>query len=211
MYKKIEFAKILSSSIEDDTDDVNKESELDLIDSLIKDVDLKKNYNSRYNFYINFIKMYQKDPNIIRYIYTKLNTIKNLNEKEKDLLSKLNYTSYNSKGGGNPKNNILKRKIIELIKKIKISKIKNKEIVNNLRSDLKKLIINVYGNNIKEANCAGKIGTIPSSSDREASWLYTSDSPTAKVDPSPGKYLRLGIKRWLKSIISSPAFPINLS
>ena len=152
MYKKIEFAKILSSSIEDDTDDVNKESELDLIDSLIKDVDLKKNYNSRYNFYINFIKMYQKDPNIIRYIYTKLNTIKNLNEKEKDLLSKLNYTSYSSKGGGNPKNNILKRKIIELIKKIKISKIKNKEIVNNLRSDLKKLIINVYGNNIKEAN-----------------------------------------------------------
>ena len=152
MYKKIEFAKILSSSIEDDTGDVNKESELDLIDSLIKDVDLKKNYNSRYNFYINFIKMYQKDPNIIRYIYTKLNTIKNLNEKEKDLLSKLNYTSYSSKGGGNPKNNILKRKIIELIKKIKISKIKNKEIVNNLRSDLKKLIINVYGNNIKEAN-----------------------------------------------------------
>lgn len=154
MYKKIEFAKILSSSIEDDTDDVNKESELDLIDSLIKDVDLKKNYNSRYNFYINFIKMYQKDPNIIRYIYTKLNTIKNLNEKERDLLSKLNYTSYNSKGGGggNPKNNILKSKIIELIKKIKISKIKNKDIVNNLRSDLKKLIINVYGNNIKEAN-----------------------------------------------------------
>jgi hypothetical protein len=152
MYKKIEFAKILSSSIEDDTEDVNKESELDLIDSLIKDVDLKKNYNSRYNFYINFIKMYQKDPNIIRYIYTKLNIIKNLNEKEKDLLSKLNYTSYSSKGGGNPKNNILKRKIIELIKKIKISKIKNKDIVNNLRSDLKKLIINVYGNNIKEAN-----------------------------------------------------------
>ena len=153
MYKKIEFAKILSSSIEDDTDDVNKESELDLIDSLIKDVDLKKNYNSRYNFYINFIKMYQKDPNIIRYIYTKLNTIKNLNEKERDLLSKLNYTSYNSKGGGgNPKNNILKSKIIELIKKIKISKIKNKDIVNNLRSDLKKLIIDVYGNNIKEAN-----------------------------------------------------------
>ena len=153
MYKKIEFAKILSSSIEDDTDDVNKESELDLIDSLIKDVDLKKNYNSRYNFYINFIKMYQKDPNIIRYIYTKLNTIKNLNEKERDLLSKLNYTSYNSKGGGgNPKYNILKSKIIELIKKIKISKIKNKDIVNNLRSDLKKLIIDVYGNNIKEAN-----------------------------------------------------------
>lgn len=153
MYKKIEFAKILSSSIEDDTDDVNKESEIDLIDSLIKDVDLKKNYNSRYNFYINFIKMYQKDPNIIRYIYTKLNTIKNLNEKERDLLSKLNYTSYNSKGGGgNPKNNILKSKIIELIKKIKISKIKNKDIVNNLRSDLKKLIIDVYGNNIKEAN-----------------------------------------------------------
>jgi len=149
MYKKIEFAKILSSSIEDDTDDVNKESELDLIDSLIKDIDLKKNYNSRYNFYINFIKMYQKDPNIIRYIYTKLNTIKNLNEKERDLLSKLNYTS---KGGGNPKNNILKAKIIALIKKIKISKIKNKDIVNNLRTDLKKLIIDVYGNNITEAN-----------------------------------------------------------
>ena len=149
MYKKIEFAKILSSSIEDDTDDVNKETEIDLIDSLIKDVDLKKNYNSRYNFYINFIKMYKKDPNIIRYIYTKLNTIKNLNEKERDLLSKLNYSS---KGGGNSKNNILKSKIIELIQKIKISKIKNKEIVNNLRSDLKKLIIDVYGNNIKEAN-----------------------------------------------------------
>jgi hypothetical protein len=151
MYKKIEFAKILSSSIEDDTEDVNKESEIDLIDSLIKDVDLKKNYNSRYNFYINFIKMYQKDPNIIKYIYTKLNTIKNLNEKERDLLSKLSYTS-SQKGGSNYKNTIIKTKIIELIKKIKIGKIKNNDIINNLRSDLKKIIINVYGDNINENN-----------------------------------------------------------
>ena len=66
MDKKIEFAKILSNSIEDDTEEVNKETKLDLIDSLIKDVDLRKNYNSRFNFYINFIKMFQKNSNIIK-------------------------------------------------------------------------------------------------------------------------------------------------
>ena len=68
-------------------------TELDLIDSLIKDIDLKKNYNARYNFYMNFIKMYNQNPKIIKYIYTKLNAIKNLNENEKGLLGKLNFAT----------------------------------------------------------------------------------------------------------------------
>ena len=65
MDKKIEFAKILSSNIDDEDYNVNKETELDLIDSLIKDIDLKKNYNARYNFYMNFIKMYNQNPKLL--------------------------------------------------------------------------------------------------------------------------------------------------
>ena len=150
MDKKIEFAKILSSNIDDEDDNV-KESELDIIDSLIKDIDLKKNYNSRYNFYINFIKMYNQNPKIIKYIYTKLNAIKNLNENEKGLLGKLNFAS---KGGYakdvSDSNNILNKKIILLINKIKLGKQKNIDIKNSLHKKLKDLIINAYGKNIKE-------------------------------------------------------------
>ena len=152
MDKKIEFAKILSSNIDDEDYNVNKETELDIIDSLIKDIDLKKNYNARYNFYINFIKMYNQNPQIIKYIYTKLNAIKNLNENEKGLFGKLNLAS---KKGGYAKNvsnsnYILNEKIIQLINKIKIGKQKNIDVKNSLHKNIKDLIISVYGKNIKE-------------------------------------------------------------
>jgi hypothetical protein len=152
MDKKIEFAKILSSNIDDEDYNVNKETELDLIDSLIKDIDLKKNYNARYNFYMNFIKMYNQNPKIIKYIYTKLNAIKNLNENEKGLLGKLNFAT---KKGGYAKNvsnsnAILNEKIIQLINKIKIGKQKNIDVKNSLHRNIKDLIISVYGKNIKE-------------------------------------------------------------
>lgn len=152
MDKKIEFAKILSSNIDDEDYNVNKETELDIIDSLIKDIDLKKNYNARYNFYINFIKMYNQNPQIIKYIYTKLNAIKNLNENEKGLFGKLNLAS---KKGGYAKNvsnsnAILNEKIIQLINKIKIGKQKNIDVKNSLHKNIKDLIISVYGKNIKE-------------------------------------------------------------
>ena len=152
MDKKIEFAKILSSNIDDEDYNVNKETELDIIDSLIKDIDLKKNYNARYNFYINFIKMYNQNPKIIKYIYTKLNAIKNLNENEKGLLGKLNFAT---KKGGYAKNvsnsnAILNEKIIQLINKIKIGKQKNIDVKNSLHRNIKDLIISVYGKNIKE-------------------------------------------------------------
>ena len=154
MDKKLEFARILSSNIDEEDNDVNKESELDLIDSLIKDIDLKKNYNSRYNFYINFIKMYNKNPKIIRYIYTKLNAIKNLHETEKDLIGKLNFAE--TKTGGYKKkvqNNslpILNEKIIELINKVKNGKQKNIQLKNSLHKKIKDLIINTFGNSIIE-------------------------------------------------------------
>ena len=152
MDKKIEFAKILSSNIDDEDYNVNKETELDIIDSLIKDIDLKKNYNARYNFYMNFIKMYNQNPKIIKYIYTKLNAIKNLNENEKGLLGKLNFAT---KKGGYAKNvsnsnAILNEKIIQLINKIKIGKQKNIDVKNSLHRNIKDLIISVYGKNIKE-------------------------------------------------------------
>ena len=152
MDKKIEFAKILSSNIDDEDYNVNKETELDIIDSLIKDIDLKKNYNARYNFYMNFIKMYNQNPKIIKYIYTKLNAIKNLNENEKGLLGKLNFAT---KKGGYAKNvsnsnAILNEKIIQLINKIKIGKQKNIDVKNSLHKNIKDLIISVYGKNIKE-------------------------------------------------------------
>ena len=76
---------------ENDNDNVN---DISIADLLIQDIDLKKNYNSRYKFYIELLKIYNKNPKIIKRIYTKLNAIKDLNNKEKKLLSELNY--YNS-------------------------------------------------------------------------------------------------------------------
>ena len=144
MDKKIEFAKILSNSIEDDTEEVNKETKLDLIDSLIKDVDLRKNYNSRFNFYINFIKMFQKNSNIIKYIYNKLNIIKNLNEKEKHLLRKLNFAVAGSSntiaGGYKHRGDNYKNNIEQIIKLIKRSKNKKKKYIHNLQNELKNKI-----------------------------------------------------------------------
>ena len=154
MDKKIEFAKILSNSIEDDTEEVNKETKLDLIDSLIKDVDLRKNYNSRFNFYINFIKMFQKNSNIIKYIYNKLNIIKNLNEKEKHLLRKLNFAvdgSSNTKAGGyKHRGDNYKNNIEQIIKLIKRSKNKKKKYIHNLQNELKNIIINTHRININK-------------------------------------------------------------
>ena len=154
MDKKIEFAKILSNSIEDDTEEVNKETKLDLIDSLIKDVDLRKNYNSRFNFYINFIKMFQKNSNIIKYIYNKLNIIKNLNEKEKHLLRKLNFAVAGSSntiaGGYKHRGDNYKNNIEQIIKLIKRSKNKKKKYIHNLQNELKNIIINTHRININK-------------------------------------------------------------
>jgi hypothetical protein len=94
MDKKIKFANIFMNNIyepENDNDNVN---DISIADLLIQDIDLKKNYNSRYKFYIELLKIYNKNPKIIKRIYTKLNAIKDLNNKEKKLLSELNY--YNS-------------------------------------------------------------------------------------------------------------------
>jgi hypothetical protein len=71
-----------------------KMNDISIADLLIQDIDLKKNYNSRYKFYIELLKIYNKNPKIIKRIYTKLNAIKDLNNREKKLLSELNY--YNS-------------------------------------------------------------------------------------------------------------------
>ena len=81
---------------ENDNDNVN---DISIADLLIQDIDLKKNYNSRYKFYIELLKIYNKNPKIIKRIYTKLNAIKDLNNREKKLLSELNY--YNSKNEPN--------------------------------------------------------------------------------------------------------------
>jgi hypothetical protein len=111
MDKKIKFANIFMNNIyepENDNDNVN---DISIADLLIQDIDLKKNYNSRYKFYIELLKIYNKNPKIIKRIYTKLNAIKDLNNKEKKLLSELNYNSINEaipggklviKGGENP-------------------------------------------------------------------------------------------------------------
>lgn len=56
---------------------------------------MKRNYNSRYKFYTELLKIYNKNPKIIKKIYTKLNAIKDLNRTEKKLLSELIY--YNNK------------------------------------------------------------------------------------------------------------------
>lgn len=104
MDKKIKFANIFNNN----TYDPDKEDDEDIYDIspadiLIQDIDLKRNYNSRYRFYTELLKMYNKNPKIIKKVYTKLNAIKDLNGMEKKLLSELIY--YNSKmdrgaGGG---------------------------------------------------------------------------------------------------------------
>ena len=94
MDKKIKFANIFTNNIYEPENDDDNMNDISIADLLIQDIDLKKNYNSRYKFYIELLKIYNKNPKIIKRIYTKLNAIKDLNNKEKKLLSELNY--YNS-------------------------------------------------------------------------------------------------------------------
>jgi hypothetical protein len=96
MDKKIKFANIFNNNnYEPDKDDEEDTYEISPADILIQDIDLKKNYNSRYRFYTELLKIYNKNPKIIKKIYTKLNAIKDLNSMEKKLLTDLNY--YNNK------------------------------------------------------------------------------------------------------------------
>ena len=104
MDKKIKFANIFNNNTyEPDKDDDEDAYDISPADMLIQDIDLKQNYNSRYRFYTELLKIYNKNPKIIRKVYTKLNAIKDLNGMEKKLLSELIY--YNNKldkttGGG---------------------------------------------------------------------------------------------------------------
>jgi hypothetical protein len=90
---------------------------------LIQDIDLKQNYNSRYRFYTELLKIYNKNPKIIRKVYTKLNAIKDLNGMEKKLLSELIYynNKLDKKTGGGAGSSILKgykeSKMREVLKK----------------------------------------------------------------------------------------------
>lgn len=150
MDNKLDYANILSiNDDEDEQETIDKESKKDLIDSLIKDIDLKKNYSLRYNFYTNFIKMYEKNPRIIKQIYKELSSIKSFNEKEKVLFDKYNYTTTKVTGGqgkiSRSDSDILNEKIIEIIDKIKISEMKNKKNNKILYNNLEKLIIKAYG------------------------------------------------------------------
>ena len=132
---------------ENDNDNVN---DISIADLLIQDIDLKKNYNSRYKFYIELLKIYNKNPKIIKRIYTKLNAIKDLNNKEKKLLSELNY--YNSineanpggklviKGGENPLDNYKESSFRDVLKRSfdmsNVSKL-NKKIYKKEETDNK--------------------------------------------------------------------------
>jgi hypothetical protein len=150
MDKKIKFANIFMNNIyepENDNDNVN---DISIADLLIQDIDLKKNYNSRYKFYIELLKIYNKNPKIIKRIYTKLNAIKDLNNKEKKLLSELNY--YNSineaipggklviKGGENPLENYKESSFRDVLKRSfdmsNVSKL-NKKIYKKEETDNK--------------------------------------------------------------------------
>lgn len=95
MDKKIKFANIFTNNIYEPENDDDNMNDISIADLLIQDIDLKKNYNSRYKFYIELLKIYNKNPKIIKRIYTKLNAIKDLNNREKKLLSELNYNSIN--------------------------------------------------------------------------------------------------------------------
>ena len=88
MDKKIKFANIFNNNTyEPDKDDDEDAYDISPADMLIQDIDLKQNYNSRYRFYTELLKIYNKNPKIIRKVYTKLNAIKDLNGMEKKLLS----------------------------------------------------------------------------------------------------------------------------
>jgi hypothetical protein len=126
MDKKIKFANIFNNNnYEPDKDDEEDTYEISPADILIQDIDLKKNYNSRYRFYTELLKIYNKNPKIIKKIYTKLNAIKDLNSMEKKLLTDLNY--YNNKldkttgGGGSRGGSVLddykESKMREVLKK----------------------------------------------------------------------------------------------
>ena len=167
MDKKLDYANILN--INEEEEDNEEESKKDMIDTLIKDIDLKKNYNLRYNFYNNFIKMYKKNSKIIKLIYKKFNEVKEINEKERVLYDKLKYAMSISgtsttpviKGGGNDSNgggklrssdDILNERIIKIINEIKIAEFKNVRNNKILYKKLEKLIIDTYGNNITKDN-----------------------------------------------------------
>jgi hypothetical protein len=127
MDKKIKFANIFNNNnYEPDKDDEEDTYEISPADILIQDIDLKKNYNSRYRFYTELLKIYNKNPKIIKKIYTKLNAIKDLNSMEKKLLTDLNY--YNNKldkttgggrggSGGSVLDNYKESKMREVLKK----------------------------------------------------------------------------------------------
>jgi hypothetical protein len=173
MDKKLDYANILIIN-EDEEEDNEEESKKDMIDTLIKDIDLKKNYNLRYNFYNNFIKMYKKNSKIIKLIYRKFNEVKEINEKERVLYDKLKYAMSTSsvsptsgtstasaiKGGGDSNDSgkitspddILNEKIIKIINEIKIAEFKNVRNNKILYKKLENLIINTYGNNITKDN-----------------------------------------------------------
>jgi len=178
MDKKLDYANILNIN-EDEEEDNEEESKKDMIDTLIKDIDLKKNYNLRYNFYNNFIKMYKKNSKIIKLIYKKFNEVKEINEKERVLYDKLKYAMSTSgtsttpviKGGGDggkggdsgdgggkgggklrSSDDILNERIIKIINEIKIAEFKNVRNNKILYKKLEKLIIDTYGNNITKDN-----------------------------------------------------------
>lgn len=173
MDKKLHYANILNinEDEEDNEEDNDEESKKDMIDTLIKDIDLKKNYNLRYNFYNNFIKMYKNNSKIIKLIYKKFNEVKEINEKERVLYDKLKYamstsptsgtsTTSTIKGGGGgnsggklrPSDDILNERIIKIINEIKIAEFKNVRNNKILYKKLEKLIIDTYGNNITKDN-----------------------------------------------------------
>ena len=159
MDKKLDYANILIIN-GDEEEDNEEESKKDMIDTLIKDIDLKKNYNLRYNFYNNFIKMYKKNSKIIKLIYKKFNEVKEINEKEKVLYDKLKYatsmSSSNIVKGGGAKNKspdiILNERVADIINEIKIAEIKNAKNNNILYKKLERLLIDTYGTDIAKDN-----------------------------------------------------------
>ena len=71
MDKKIKFANIFNNNTyEPDKDDNEDIYNISPADILIQDIDLKQNYNSRYRFYTELLKIYNKNPKIIKKIYT---------------------------------------------------------------------------------------------------------------------------------------------
>ena len=105
MDKKIKFANIFNNNTYDpDKEDDEDAYDISPADMLIQDIDLKQNYNSRYRFYTELLKIYNKNPKIIKKVYTKLNAIKDLNLMEKKLLSELIY--YNNKLDNNDKTTV---------------------------------------------------------------------------------------------------------